>query len=296
MKYGTVALIGKCSVGKSTFINQLLKIKLSITSAKVQTTRNLITGIYNDSDAQIVVYDTPGIFKSFNMMNKEMAKATRRCLGNADLVLFLINSYDRLNKIDRDIMDNFKRQNLKVMLVVNKSDLITDEEDFRKRVKEYKDYYQFVDAVCISSLYGTFIENIISDIKTYMAEGNPLFDDELFTTEPTRFLVQEYVREKVIEHTEEEIPHSITCLVETWEESDSLVKIGASIICEKDGQKAIIIGKGGKMIKTIGTEARHDIEELLGVKVFLDLFVKVKEDWRNKENYLKLYGLYNGDD
>lgn len=295
MKYGSVALIGKCSVGKSTFINKILKVKLSITSPKVQTTRNLIRGIYTDEDAQIVIYDTPGVFKSLNLMNKEMAKATKRCLTNADLVLFMINSYDKVNAIDIEIMNLLKKANLNTILCINKSDLITNEEDFYKRVNEYKSYYNFTDCIVISSLYNGFIDETIEEMKKYMPEGAPIYDPELFTTEPTRFLVQEYIREKVIELTKEEVPHSITCMVETWEDEETLIKIGASIVCEKDGQKAILIGKGGSMIKKIGTEARKDIESLLGVKVFLDLFVKVRPDWRNKENWLKTFGLTNDD-
>ncbi|MCR5564634.1 MAG: GTPase Era [Gammaproteobacteria bacterium] len=294
MKFGSVALIGKCSVGKSTFINQVLKVKLSITSHKVQTTRNLISGIYNDDDSQIVIYDTPGIFKSMNLMNEEMFKATKRCLSSSDLILFIINSTDVMNHIDESIIKMIKNTGVPCILVVNKVDLITDEKEFFERLNEYKKLYDFKECVAISALFGTNVDLLIKDIKDMLDEGDPIYDTELFTNQPVRFLVQEYVREKVINLTHEEIPHSITCVVEMWEEKENVTKICASIICEKESQKPILIGKGGHMIKEIGSEARKDIEELLGNKVYLELFVKVREDWRNNKDLLKSYGLYTG--
>ena len=292
MKFGSVALIGKCSVGKSTFINQVLKVKLSITSHKVQTTRNLIRGIYNDDDSQIVIYDTPGVFKSMNLMNEEMAKATKRCLSNSDLILFLINWTDKINHLDYSIMDQLKKLDVPVILVVNKLDLIKDEDDFYKRLGEYKSYMNFKEAVAISALFGTNVDLLINDIKDSLDVGDPIYDTELFTNEPVRFLVQEYIREKVIDLTREEVPHSIAVVVDRWIDEEDITKISASIICEKENQKPILIGRGGQMIKEIGTEARVDIEKLLDTKVFLELFVKVREGWRNRPDLLKSYGLY----
>lgn len=291
MKFGSVALIGKCSVGKSTFINQVLKVKLSITSHKMQTTRNLINGIYNDDEAQIVIYDTPGVFKSMNKMNEEMAKATRRCLSNSDIILFIINSTDVINHIDVSIAKMIKDAKTPCILVVNKCDLITNEEEFYERLQEFKKLLNFKECVAISALFGTNVDLLIKDIKDSLDEGEPIYDPELFTNEPVRFLVSEYIREKVIELTKAEIPHSITVVIEKYEEKEGHVSIGASIICEKESQKPILIGKGGSMIKEIGVEARKDIEELIGEKVYLDLFVKVREDWRNRPELLKEYGL-----
>ncbi|MCR5741409.1 MAG: GTPase Era [Gammaproteobacteria bacterium] len=297
MKFGSVGLVGKCSVGKSTFINQVLKVKLSITSHKVQTTRNLISGIYNDDDSQIVIYDTPGIFKSMNLMNEEMFKATKRCLSNSDIILFLINSTDKINHIDESIAKMLKQTSVPVILVVNKSDLIKDEKEFYSRLDEYKKLLDFKECVAISALYGTNVDLLINDIKDSLEDGDAIYDREIFTNAPTRFLVQEYIREKVIELTKNEVPHSITCVVEKWEEEeDGFTKIYASIICERESQKPILIGKSGQMIKEIGTEARKDIEELLGVKVYLELFVKVKEDWRNRPELLRVYGLSSKDE
>jgi len=295
MKFGSVALVGKSNVGKSTFINQVLKLKLSITSSKVQTTRNTIAGIYNDSDSQIVFYDTPGVYKTMNLMNTEMMKETKRSLNNCDLVLYFINSYDRINDTDLGIIKMIKDSKVKSILVVNKSDLIEDEDQFFERINEFKAQNDFIEAVAISSLTGDKVELLISDIKDLLSEGEPIYDTELFTNMPTRFIVQEYVREKVINLTKEEVPHSITCMVDEFREDENLTVIKVSIICDKESQKPIIIGKGGKMIKEIGVEARKDIEALLGVKVYLELFVKVKEGWRDKENLLTSYGLRSKD-
>jgi len=291
MKFGSVALIGKSNVGKSTFINQALKVKLSITSSKVQTTRNMITGVYNDSDSQIIIYDTPGIYKTLNLMNKEMMKETRRSLKNADLVLYFINSYDRFNQTDEGIIKVLKDTEAKTILVVNKSDLIENEDEFFERINEFKSKYDFIEAVAISALNNDRINDLISDIKDNLDDGEKIYDDEMFTDRPLNFIVSEYIREKAINKTNEEVPHSITCVIDKYEEGDTLDKISASIICEKQSQKPILIGKGGKMIKEIGTEARLDIENLIGKKVFLELFVKVKENWRDNENLLKTYGL-----
>lgn len=295
MKFGSVALIGKSNVGKSTFINQVLKVKLSIVSSKVQTTRNTILGIYNDSDSQVVFYDTPGIYKSQNKMNDEMMKSTYRTLSNADLILYLINSYDRINTTDLGIIDILKKQDTPVVLVVNKSDLIEDEEEFFSRLKEFKEAFSFKEAVAISALHNTNVDELISDIKDMLDEGEKIYDEELFTNRPVKFIVAEYIREKVINLTKEEVPHSITAVVDSFEESDTITKIKASIVCDKPSQKPIIIGKSGKIIKEIGIQARKDIEELLYTQVYLELFVKVREGWRDKQNMLESYGLSSKD-
>ena len=295
MKFGSVALIGKSNVGKSTFINQVLKLKLSITSSKVQTTRNMIAGIYNDEDSQIVIYDTPGIYRTMNKMNIEMMKETRRSLQNSDLILYFINSYDRINDTDLKIIKSIKEAETPCILVVNKADLIENEEEFFERLIEFKKAYDFKERVAISALNGSNVDELINDIKGFLDEGDPIYDQDLFTDRPVRFLVSEYIREKAVNLTHEEVPHSITCVIDEYKEEGNLTRITASIICDKESQKPIIIGKGGKMIKKIGTEAREDIEKLLMTKVYLELFVKVREGWRDKEVLLKNYGLLKED-
>ena len=295
MKFGSVALIGKSNVGKSTFINQVLKLKLSITSSKVQTTRNMIAGIYNDEDSQIVIYDTPGIYRTMNKMNIEMMKETRRSLQNSDLILYFINSYDRINDTDLKIIKSIKEAETPCILVVNKADLIENEEEFFERLNEFKKAYDFKERVAISALNGSNVDELINDIKGFLDEGDPIYDQDLFTDRPVRFLVSEYIREKAVNLIHEEVPHSITCVIDEYKEEGNLTRITASIICDKDSQKPIIIGKGGKMIKKIGTEAREDIEKLLMTKVYLELFVKVREGWRDKEVLLKNYGLLKED-
>ncbi len=296
MKFGYVALVGKSNVGKSTFMNQILKVKLSITSSKVQTTRNAIDGIYNDEDSQIVFFDTPGIYRSMNLMNDEMMKTARRTLNSADLILFMINSYDRINSTDLSIIESIKQSGVKTILVVNKADLITDEEEFFARISEYKAAFDFLESVAVSALYGHNTDCLIEDIKQNLDDGEVLYDRELFTNKPVRFIIAEYIREKVINLTKEEVPHSITVTVDSYKEEENIIKIGASIICDKESQKPIIIGKGGKMIKEIGIQSRADIEALLSSTVYLELFVKVREGWRDKENMLKSYGLVSKDD
>ncbi len=291
MKFGSVALIGKSNVGKSTFLNQVLKLKLSITSSKVQTTRNSIRGIYNDSSSQIIFYDTPGIYKTHNLMNKEMMKETRRSLKNSDLILYFINSYDRINDTDLGIINIIKESETPAFLVINKADLIIDEADFFSRLDGFKNEYNFVNRVCISSLKGDNVDKLILDIKEFLDEGEPIYDVDLFTDRPLRFIVSEYIREKVINLTHEEIPHSITVDIDEFKESITSTHISASIICDKESQKPIIIGKNGQMIKKIGVEARKDIEALMSQKIYLELFVKVREGWRDRPQLLKNYGL-----
>ncbi|MBP5342682.1 GTPase Era [bacterium] len=295
MKFGSVALIGKSNVGKSTFINQVLGLKLSITSSKVQTTRNMIAGIYNDQDSQIVFYDTPGIYRTLNKMNIEMMKEARRSLMYSDLILYFINSYDRINDTDLKIIEAIKQSETPAFLVVNKIDLIEDENEFFERLDAFKQSFDFKERVAISALNNQNIKEIITDIKKYLNDGDPIYDKDLFTDRPVKFIVSEYIREKAINLTHEEIPHSITCVIDEYKEEGNLTRIIASIICDKKSQKPIIVGKGGNMIKEIGIEARRDIENLLSTKVYLELFVKVKEGWRDKEFLLKDYGLLKED-
>ena len=292
MKFGSVALIGKSNVGKSTFINQVLKVKLSITSPVAQTTRNTILGIYNDNDTQIVFYDTPGIYKTMNRMNREMMKETKRSLNNVDLILYFINSYDRINDTDKGIIKLIKESDTKAYLVVNKSDLIENEEEFFERLEGFKNEYDFDGRFAISSLYNHNVDELINDIKNALDEGVRIYDEDLFTDRPIRFLVSEYIREKAINLTHEDLPHSITCVIDDYKDKDNgVTSISSSIVVEKESQKPILIGKGGRMIKEIGIEARKDIEALTGTKVYLELFVKVEKGWREKEYLLKEYGL-----
>lgn len=297
MKFGSVALIGKSNVGKSTFINQVLKIKLSITSPVVQTTRNTILGIYNDDDSQIVFYDTPGIYKTMNRMNREMMKETKRSLDNVDLILYFINSYDRINSTDKGIMKVIKESETPCFLIINKSDLIQDEEEFFSRLEEFKNELNFEGRFAISALYNHNVDSLIEDIKNVLEDGTRIYDEDLFTDRPVRFLVSEYIREKAINLTREDVPHSLTCIIDDYKEKDNgIVSISASIVCEKESQKPILIGKNGSMIKEIGTQARKDIEALLGTKCYLELFVKVEKGWREKEYLLKEYGLLSKKD
>ena len=184
-----------------------------------------------------------------------------------------------------------KKTGVPTILLVNKLDLIKDEDEFFERLKDFKALMDFKESVAVSALLGNNIDLLMNDIKSFMPEGEPIYDRDLFTNQPVRFLCQEYIREKVIDLTKNEIPHSITVVIDRWVEEEGLTKIGAVIICERESQKPILIGKGGQMIKEIGTEARADIEYLLGNKVFLELFVKVKEDWRNRIELLRSYGL-----
>lgn len=290
MKSGFVSIVGRPNVGKSTLLNNILETKLAITSPKAQTTRNVIQGVYNDDDSQIVFVDTPGIHKPQNKLGTILNKKAYHMTDNVDLILFLVDVESGVGKGDMFVLEKLKNENLPIILVLNKVDKI-NKLKILEIIDKLKDIYSFKEIVPISALKGDNILDLKQTIKKYLPNNQKIFDDDTFTNISTRFYVSEIIREKVLLFTNQEVPHSITCLVETLSEEKTKVYIQALIIVDRDSLKKIIIGKNGSLIKKIGEKSRIDLEEYFGKKVFLETFVKTVDNWRDTEKYLKELGL-----
>lgn len=290
MKSGFVSIVGRPNVGKSTLLNSLLETKLAITSPKAQTTRNVIQGVYNDCDSQIVFVDTPGIHKPQNKLGNILNKKAYHMTDNVDLILFLVDVENGIGKGDMFVLDRIKNEGLPIILVLNKVDRI-NKLKVLEIIDKLKDVYEFQDIVPISALKGENVDELLKVIKKYLPNEGKIFEDDTFTNISTKFYVSEIIREKVLLFTNQEVPHSVTCLVETLSFKKDKVYIQALIIVDRDSLKKIIIGKGGNLIKKIGETARKDLEEYFGKRVFLETFVKTIDNWRDKEKYLKEFGL-----
>ncbi|QPA30112.1 GTPase Era [Thermaerobacillus caldiproteolyticus] len=290
-KSGFVSIIGRPNVGKSTFLNRVIGQKIAIMSDKPQTTRNKIQGVYTTDDAQIIFIDTPGIHKPKHKLGDFMMKVAQNALKEVDLILFMINAEEGFGRGDAFIIERLKEIKTPVFLVVNKIDQVHPDE-LLPLIDHYKSLYSFAEIVPISALQGNNVETLIEQIKKYLPEGPQYYPPDQVTDHPERFIIAELVREKALHLTREEVPHSIAVVVDTIErrEDSQTVYVGATIIVERDSQKGIIIGKQGRMLKEIGQRARMDIEALLGSKVFLELWVKVQKDWRNKLSQLRDFG------
>lgn len=291
-KSGFVSIIGRPNVGKSTLLNSILKQKVAIMSNKPQTTRNKIMGIYNDENTQIVFIDTPGIHKPKSKLSDEMNKSAYSATRDVDLILFMTNVDQPMSDGDMRIINELKRKDSKVYLILNKIDLITKQEliDFSLALpKDVQDVFEAI--IPISAKKDNNVEYLLNLIKSNLEEGHQYFPEGMISDRPDSFLVKELIREKILYHTKEEVPHSIAIALDKMiTKKDGSILIIASIVVERDSQKGIIIGKHGSMIKKIGVEARHDIEILLGAKVYLETFVKVEKNWRNKAFYLNEFG------
>lgn len=288
MKSGFVSIIGRPNVGKSTLLNQIVNEHIAITSNKAQTTRNIIEGIYNEPNYQIVFVDTPGIHKPINRLGKVLNKQAESLTKDVDAILFVVDAYGGLGTGDKFILDTLNKD-IPVLLVINKIDKISEEE-LLKRIVEYKDIYPFSEIIPVSAKENDNVKHLIDVVKNYLTDDIKYFDDDYVTSNSTKFLVQEYVREKLLDCTEEEIPHSITCLTTNYEELSNIININVDIIVDRDSIKKIIIGKNGERLKEVGILARKDMEELLGKKVYLELYVKTIDNWRDKERYIAELG------
>ena len=289
MKTGFVGLIGRPNVGKSTLINTLIGEKIAIVSKKPQTTRNIIKGIYNDSDSQIVFVDTPGIHKPNHKLGTYLNKQAYYTIDDNDVLLFLVSAKEEWGRGDDFVLERLKITGKPIILVINKIDLITKEELYLK-IASIKDKYDFKAIVPISAMRNDNVDRLIKVIKEELNEGPIYYDQDEYTTRSVKFLVAEIIREKIFNLTEKEIPHGTTVMVEAFERSGNSYVINASIIVDRASIKKIIVGSHGAMIKEIGIEARKDIEALLNKKVYLDLFVKVIPKWRDKDQYLSEFG------
>ena len=292
MKSGFVSLIGRPNVGKSTLLNSIIGRKIAITSNKPQTTRNIIQGIYHDNDTQIIFVDTPGIHKPKYKLGKYLNKQSYMMIEDVDVVLFLVDASLPLGKGDLFVIDKLKTIKKDVILILNKIDKLNNEQILEK-INEYKDLYDFKEIVPVSSLKNKNIDRLIEVLKKYITDEIKYFDDDTITNSTTEFIIAEYIREKVLNLTNEEVPHYVTCIVENIEYKKNIVNINACIIVDRDSLKKIIIGKNGQMLKQIGSKARLDIEKLLDKKVYLELFVRSVKNWRDKEKYLQEFGFKN---
>lgn len=289
-KSGFVTIIGRPNVGKSTLINHIMGEKLSIVSSKPQTTRNNIQSIMSGEDYQIVFVDTPGIHKPRHKLGEFMVKIAEETMNEVDLVLFLTTPDMEVGKGDQYILDQLKNTDVPVFLVLNKIDENT-EERIAKTLKSYSEYFNFAEIIPISAIKGKNTDKLKELMVKYMPEGPKYYPDDMITDQQERFIVSEIIREKALRLLSEEVPHGIAVDILTMKKDEkNIYNIEATMLCEKDSHKGIIIGKGGAMLKKISTYARQDIEEFLGQKVYLKLWVKVKKEWRDNPLILKELG------
>lgn len=289
MKSGFVSIIGRPNVGKSTLLNNILGKRIAITSDKPQTTRNMIQGIYNDSDNQIVFVDTPGIHKAKNKLGRVLNKQAYFSINDVDIVIMVVDISEKIGNGDKFVIDILKNIEKPVFLVINKIDKLPREE-ILKKIDDYQKLYDFTEIIPVSARKRDNIDRLIEVIKKYLPDNIKYFDDNTLTSSSPEFIISEFIREKVLDLTEEEVPHSVTCLVEDISEEEDILNISVSIIVDRENLKKIIIGKNGSKIKEIGIRARKDIEEYFDKKVYLDLFVKVVPKWRDKEKFLNMIG------
>lgn len=292
-KSGFVTIIGRPNVGKSTLMNQLIGQKIAITSNKAQTTRNRIQTVYTCEDGQIVFLDTPGINKAKNKLGDYMLMAAERTLNEVDLILWLVEPTTFIGGGEQYIIEKLQNIKTPIFLVINKTDL-AGEEDILKAIVTYKDKVNFAEIIPVSALEGTNTDDLVKSIFQYLPEGPMYYDEDTVTDQPERQIVAELIREKALRLLNQEIPHGIAVVIDRMKirKKGDIVDIDATIICERDSHKGIIIGKQGAMIKEIGSNARIEIENLLDMKVNLKMWVKVKKDWRDSDLLLKNYG-YN---
>ena len=293
-KSGFVSIVGRPNVGKSTLMNNVVGEKIAIMSDKPQTTRNTIQAVYTDEEMQIVFLDTPGIHKPKNKLGEFMVKAATEAFKNVDLILFVVDDSKKIGPGDRKIIEDLRSVKTPIILVVNKIDQLDQKDELFDIIKMYDREGIFKEIVPISALKGKNTDTLIKVIQNYLEEGPKYFPDYMITDQPERVLIAELIREKVLHYLNDEIPHGVAVEIEKMKARNDkeIVDVSAVIYCERDSHKRIIIGKNGRKLKGIGKSARQDIELLLGSQINLQLWVKVKENWRNLQNYINNFG-YN---
>ncbi|QTD41666.1 GTPase Era [Sporosarcina sp. Te-1] len=288
---GFISIIGRPNVGKSTFLNRVVGQKIAIMSDKPQTTRNKVQGVVTTDTSQMVFIDTPGIHKPKHKLGDFMVKSARNTLKEVDVIMFMVNANEPIGPGDRFIIDLLGSTKTPVFLVINKIDLVHPDE-LLASITTYTNEYDFAEIVPLSALNGNNVERLMDTLEKYLPPGPKYYPDDQVTDHPERFIISELIREKVLHLTREEVPHSVAVVIEkiARDEAKGMVNVMATIVVDRDSQKGIVIGKKGALLKEIGTKARHDIEMLLGSKVFLELWVKVQKDWRNKPGQLREFG------
>lgn len=290
---GFVCILGRPNAGKSTLLNALVGEKLAIISPKPQTTRNRIQGVIHvpkekaRGGGQIVLIDTPGVHKPDSSLGRKMMVEVREALEGCDLVLMIMDATHKLDPRDEFALEMLRRSRPKAFLILNKIDLIREKSKLLPIIEEYRKLYDFAEVIPISALKRQGLHSLLDRILGLLPAGPAYFPEDQVTDQPARFMAAEMIREQVLQNTSEEIPYSTTVIVENFEEGKSLTRISATIYCERDGQKRILIGKGGQMLKKIGTGARLQIERMLGTKVFLELFVKAEPGWRDSRSFVE---------
>lgn len=292
MKCGFVTIIGRPNVGKSTLLNQILGQKIVITTDKAQTTRKRIKGILTDSNGQIIFIDTPGVHRPLNKLGEFLMDEAKVAIPDADLILFLVDGSEPAGKGDKWIAENLlKDTHIPVILVMNKVDKVKNPQKIEENLLTYKLLFNTnIPVLRISAKTGRNKDTLISNILKKLPEGEKLYPDDVVTEESMRNVAEEIIREKILINTQDEIPHSVAITIDKYEEKEDIDKIFATIYCEQKSQKGILIGKGGSLLKTIGTQARLELEEIAEKKVFLSLEVKVEKDWRKRDKILKNFG------
>lgn len=291
MKSGFVAIIGRPNVGKSTLLNQILGQKIVITTDKAQTTRKRIKGIYTTEEGQIVFIDTPGVHKPLNKLGEFLLDEAKIAVPDADVILFLVDGSEPAGKGDKWICQNLLQTQIPIIIVMNKVDKIKKQEKIEANLLSYKTLFdKNFPVVKISAKTGRNIDTLIKNIYKKLPQGEPMYPEEIVTEETMRDVTEEIIREKILLNTSDEIPHSVAVKVDKYKEEETIDKIYATIYCEHKSQKGILIGKGGNLLKKIGTESRLELEKITEKKVYLELQVKVEKDWRKKEKILKDFG------
>lgn len=289
MRSGFIGIIGRPNVGKSTLLNSILGEKIAIATNKPQTTRNTIRGILTDGETQLVFIDTPGIHRPRTKLGSYMTDAAVKTFEEVDVVLFIVDDEMDAGPGDKYIVDMLRKLDTPVFLLINKMDTMNPEK-YRKIVEEYDELGIFKEIIGVSALKGINVDVVVDKVKAMMEEGPMYFPADMITDHPERFIVSEIVREKLLLYLEDEVPHGVAVEIEKYEEIPSITKIGVVIYCERKSHKGIIIGKDGRKLKGVGKSAREEIEALLGCKVFLELWVKVKENWRDSDLALTGFG------
>jgi GTP-binding protein Era len=284
---GFVSLIGRPNAGKSTLLNHLVGEKLAIVADKPQTTRTVVQGVLTTEDAQIILLDTPGIHQARSRLNQRMMDVAKQALADRDLLLLIADATKPVNEAEKAVIELAKSAETPIILVVNKMDALESKNLLLPVIAAYNELGTYEEVLPISALTGEGVPELLALIKPRLPEAPPMFPEDYLTDQPLRFLAAEFIREQVLRLTRQEVPHSVAVIVEEWEETPTLVRINATIMVERPGQKAIVIGTGGSMLKQIGTEARAAIERLVDTKVFLELFVKVRENWRDNPQFIE---------
>lgn len=290
-KSAFIAIVGRPNVGKSSILNRLLGTKIAIVSSKPQTTRNRITGVLTEGEYQLVFFDTPGMHKPKNSLGKYMVRSVNESLGGVDCCMLVVEADKSPVQTELDFIDKFKALGMPAILVINKIDMIKDKEILMKQILEYSKLYDFEAIVPVSASDGNGMNELLEELKKQASEGGHFFEDDTLTDQPERVIASEIIREKILRLCNAEIPHGTAVVIEKMKTRDNgILDIDATIFCEKESHKRILIGKNGAMLKKISTFARQDMERFFDCKVFLQVWIKVKEDWRNRAQLLQNFG------